>query len=175
MLFLNKYKILNFNYIVLGGVKMEDKNRVIKDLEEKAYKFYRRGEYYISYLILFSLVEGSLRDFLKIHPEIEISFFDLIEKLGSFLETPPYKQPRSSVDRTIDILHQLRKFRNNIVHSLWQYGYKELNKKTRTLARKAFLTYLLNVEYLGTFSEEFKERWCVEYGVMGGIEDWMIP
>lgn len=153
---------------------MKDENKVIKDLEEKAYKFYKRGEYYISYLIIFSLLEGSLRDFLKVYPEVEINFFDLIERLGKFLEIPPYKQPESSVKRTVDNLHQLRKFRNNIVHSLWQYGYKELNQKTKPLARRAFLTYILHIEYLGTFSEEFEERWCIEYGVMGEIEDWMI-
>jgi hypothetical protein len=152
---------------------VEDENKVIKDLEEKAYKFYKNGEYYISYLILFSLLEGSLGDFLKIPPEIEIRFYNLIEKLGNFLETSPYKQPENSVNRTIDNLHQLRKVRNNIVHSLWQYGYKELNQKAKILARKAFLTYILNVEYLGTFNEEFEERWCIEYGVMREIEEWM--
>lgn len=152
---------------------MEDENKVIKDLEEKAYNFYKSGEYYISYLIIFSLLEGSLRDFLKISNESEINFYDLIERLGIFLKTPPYKQPESSVKRTVDNLHQLRKFRNNIVHSLWQYGYKELNQKTKALARRAFLTYILHIEYLGTFSEEFEERWCIEYGVMGKIEDWM--
>ena len=152
---------------------MEDDNKVIKDLEEKAYNFYKSDEYYISYLIIFSLLEGALRDFLKISPDVEISFYNLIEKLKNFLETPPYKQPDISVKRIIYILHQLRKVRNNIIHSLWQYGYKELNKKTKTLARKAFLTYILNVEYLGTFNEEFEERWCIDYGVIGEVEDWM--
>lgn len=152
---------------------MEDENKIIKDLEEKAYNFYKSDEYYISYLIIFSLLEGSLRDFLKISSEIEINFYGLIERLGNFLKTPPYTQPESSVKRTVDNLHQLRNFRNKIVHSLWQYGYKELNQKTKILARKAFLTYILNVEYLGTFNEDFEERWCIEYGVMGEIEDWM--
>ena len=152
---------------------MENMPRVIEDLERQAYKFWERGDYYITYLFFYSLIEGTLRDFLKVSPNVDLRLFDLINKLEKFLETPPYTQPKSAVKNTIDNLTKFRKTRNKLVHNLWRFGYKELNEKSKQSARQAFITYLLNVEYLGTFNEEFERRWCVEYESLGEIEEWL--
>ena len=152
---------------------MENIPRIIEDLERQAYKFWKRGDYYIAYLIYYSLIEGALRDFLKVSPNVDLRLFDLINKLEKFLETPPYTQPKSAVKNIIDNLTKFRKTRNKLVHNLWRFGYKELNEKSKQSAWQAFITYLLNVEYLGTFNEEFEQRWCVEYKSLGEIEEWL--
>ena len=152
---------------------MKNIPRVIEDLERQAYKFWKRGDYYIAYLIFYSLIEGALRDFLKVSPNVDLRLSDLISKLEKFLETPPYTQPKSAVKNTIENLTKFRKHRNKLVHNLWRYGYNELNKKSKQLARQAFISYLLQVEYLGTFNEEFEQKWCVEYEVLGELKEWL--
>jgi len=152
---------------------MENIPQIIEDLEKQAYRFWKRGDYYIAYLIFCSLIEGALRDFLKISPSADLRLCDLISKLEKFLETPPYTQPKSAVKNTIENLTRFRKNRNKLVHNLWRYGYNELNVKSKQLARQAFMTYLLHVEYLGTFNEEFEQRWCVEYEVLGEFKEWL--
>ena len=152
---------------------MKNIPRVIEDLERQAYKFWKRGDYYIAYLIFYSLIEGALRDFLKVSPNVDLRLCDLISKLEKFLETPPYTQPKSAVKNTIENLTKFRKNRNKLVHNLWRYGYNELNEKSKQLARQAFISYLLQVEYLGTFNEEFEQKWCVEYEVLGKLKEWL--
>ena len=152
---------------------MKNIPRVIEDLERQAYKFWKRGDYYIAYLIFYSLIEGALRDFLKVSPNVDLRLCDLISKLEKFLETPPYTQPKSAVKNTIANLTKFRKNRNKLVHNLWRYGYNELNEKSKQLARQAFISYLLQVEYLGTFNEEFEQKWCVEYEVLGELKEWL--
>ena len=152
---------------------MKNIPRVIEDLERQAYKFWKRGDYYIAYLIFYSLIEGALRDFLKVSPNVDLRLCDLISKLEKFLETPPYTQPKSAVKNTIENLTKFRKNRNKLVHNLWRYGYNELNEKSKQLARQAFISYLLQVEYLGTFNEEFEQKWCVEYEVLGELKEWL--
>lgn len=152
---------------------MKNIPRVIEDLERQAYKFWKRGDYYIAYLFFYSLIEGALRDFLKVSPNVDLRLCDLISKLEKFLETPPYAQPKSAVKNTIENLTKFRKNRNKLVHNLWRYGYNELNEESKQLARQAFMTYLLHVEYLGTLNEEFKQRWCVEYEVLGKLKEWL--
>lgn len=152
---------------------MKNTPRVIEDLERQAYKFWKRGDYYIAYLIFYSLIEGALRDFLKVSPNVDLRLCDLISKLEKFLETPPYTQPKSAVKNTIENLTKFRKNRNKLVHNLWRYGYNELNEKSKQLARQAFISYLLQVEYLGTFNEEFEQKWCVEYEVLGELKEWL--
>lgn len=152
---------------------MKNIPRVIEDLEWQAYKFWKRGDYYIAYLIFYSLIEGALRDFLKVSPNVDLRLCDLISKLEKFLETPPYTQPKSAVKNTIENLTKFRKNRNKLVHNLWRYGYNELNEKSKQLARQAFISYLLQVEYLGTFNEEFEQKWCVEYEVLGELKEWL--
>ena len=152
---------------------MENIPRIVEDLERQAYKFWKRGDYYITYLIYYSLIEGALRDFLKVSPNVDLRLCDLISKLEKFLETPPYTQPKSAVKNTIENLTKFRKNRNKLVHNLWRYGYNELNEKSKQLARQAFISYLLQVEYLGTFNEEFEQKWCVEYEVLGKLKEWL--
>ena len=152
---------------------MKNIPRIVEDLERQAYRFWKRGDYYIAYLIFYSLIEGALRDFLMVSPNAELRLYDLISQLEKFLETPPYTQPMSAVKNTIENLTRFRKTRNKLVHNLWRYGYNELNEKSKQLARQAFMTYLLEVEYLGTFNEEFKQRWCVEYEVLGEVKEWL--
>jgi len=152
---------------------MKNIPRVIEDLERQAYKFWKRGDYYIAYLIFYSLIEGALRDFLKVSPNVDLRLCDLISKLEKFLETPPYTQPKSAVKNTIENLTKFRKNRNKLVHNLWRYGYNELNEKSKQLSRQAFISYLLQVEYLGTFNEEFEQKWCVEYEVLGELKEWL--
>ena len=152
---------------------MENIPRIIEDLERQAYNFWKRGDYYIAYLIFYSLIEGALRDFLKVSPNVELRLCDLISKLKKFLETPPYTQPKGAIKNTIDSLTKFRKTRNKLIHNLWRFGYKELNEKSKQLAQQAFMNYLLHVEYLGTFNEEFEQRWCLEYKSLGEIEEWL--
>jgi len=152
---------------------MKNIPRIIEDLEGQAYRFWKRGDYYIAYLIFYSLIEGALRDFLRVSSNVDLRFCELINRLGKFLETPPHTQPKSAVQKTIDNLTRFRKARNKLVHNLWRYGYNELNQKPKQLAQQAFMTYLLEVEYLGTFNEEFKQRWCIEYEVLGELKEWL--
>jgi len=152
---------------------MKNIPRIVKDLESQAYKFWIRGDYYISYLIFYSLIEGALRDFLEVSSDADVRLCDLISRLEEFLETPPYTQLKSSIKNTIENLTRFRKHRNKLVHDLWRYGYSELNQKSKQLAQKAFMTYLLDTEYLGTFNEEFKQRWCIEYEVLGELKEWL--
>lgn len=148
-------------------------SQVVKDLETQAYKFWKRGDYYVAYLIFHSLIEGALRHFLNISPDKELRFCDLIEQLAKFLRTFPYTQPESTIRRTTDTLTKFNRARNKIIHNLWRYGYRHLNQKCKRLAQQAYITFLLEVEYLGTFNEEFEEKWCVEYGTLGELEEWL--
>lgn len=148
-------------------------SQIVKDLEIQAYRFWKKGDCYVAYLIFHSLIEGALRDFLNICPDTELRFCDLIDRLAKFLETPPYTQPKDPVHRTIDRLTKFNRARNKLVHNLWRYGYSQLNQKSKRLSQQAFVTYVLEVEYLGTFNEDFEQKWCVEYGTLGELGEWV--
>lgn len=136
-------------------------SKIIQDLEKQAYKFWKNGDYYILFLIFHSLLEGALRDFLKIPFNKGLKFSELINKLQDFLTTEPYKQPEEFPGELTKNLKNFNKMRNKLIHNLWKCGYLDLNKKSKKIAQRAFITYNLEIEYLATFDEEFQQKWGV--------------
>ena len=65
---------------------MKNIPRIVEDLERQAYRFWKRGDYYIAYLIFYSLIEGALRDFLMVSPNADLRLYELISQLEKFLE-----------------------------------------------------------------------------------------
>jgi len=155
-------------------------SKIIQDLEKQAYKYWKNGDYYISFLLFHSLLEGALRDFLKIPFDKDLKFSELIDKLQIFLTTEPYKQPEEQPGELTENLKKFNKARNKLIHNLWKYGYSDLNKKSKRLAQKAFITYNLELEYLATFDEEFQQKWGIsedfnreDYQNIGELKEWL--
>ena len=128
----------------------------IEDLENKAVEFFEQREFLVSFLLFHTLTEALLRAFLR-KGDKETRFSNLVKDLESFLCTPPYAQPRGSVQRTIKQLTEYNQFRNRIIHNLWKHGYSRWNILCKEAARQAYIIYLLTAEYLETFSDELNK------------------
>jgi hypothetical protein len=125
---------------------------IIKVNENAAAQALADGHFVQAYLLVHALVEALLRLFLRIPPESDVSFNNLIQKYLSYLDQERYPFPTF-----IDELTEFNRRRNRIVHQLWRKGHSFTNRQTEPAARGVVTMYGLLIEWLETFDPEITQ------------------
>ena len=125
---------------------------IVADNERAARDALDRGDFVQAFLLVHTLVESLLRQFLG-QTGHKHSFDALINKYEEFLQSVSYPIPTF-----VNELTQFNRRRNRIVHNLWRSGYTVTNKSAKQAAAGATIIYGLLIEWLETFDPDITER-----------------